>query len=658
MLSVENVSIQFLGRVLYKELSFTVSAKDRVCFAGPNGAGKSTLMKIIAGLMNPDSGSINRAKYTEVGYLPQDGIKHTGRTLFKEAETAFENEMLLKRSVDECSEQLGKLNPTSPDYAEFLEKFGELQLKLDSFDISKMKPNIERVLIGLGFKYSDMDRETSEFSGGWQMRLALAKLLLKSPSVLLLDEPTNHLDIDSQLWLENYIQSYQGSVIIISHDSAFLDLLVKKTLAFEAGKVTEFAGNYSYYVKQSEIQRQQIQRAYNNQQKDIAKAEQFINRFRSKARRASQAQSRLKQLERIERIQLPQEATKSIKLEFPQPERSGQIVIELTNVVKAYGKNVVFNDFNFRIDRGEKFAVVGANGAGKSTFSRILSGAENFDAGNRKLGHKVSISHFAQDHAEKLNPNMNVLETIEEVAGSDATGNLRSLLGCFLFRGDDVFKKVSVLSGGERSRLSLAKILLKPANFLILDEPTNHLDMESQKVLQDALIAYKGTIVIVSHNRDFLDPITDKVIEFHSDAQPIKEFHGNLSSFIESRSNENLETPKSNIPKKKNVKSPANRKEMRKAQGKIRQEKSEILKPLQLRLEQIEEKIESLEYRKKEIEALMTDENFFKSKDHIELTEEHKTSSLELESAFSDWSKISDEIEDVSKIFEEKINQI
>lgn len=658
MLSVENVSIQFLGRVLYKELSFTVSAKDRVCFAGPNGAGKSTLMKIIAGLMNPDSGSINRAKYTEVGYLPQDGIKHTGRTLFKEAETAFENEMLLKRSVDECSEQLGKLNPTSPDYAEVLEKFGELQLKLDSFDISKMKPNIERVLIGLGFKYSDMDRETSEFSGGWQMRLALAKLLLKSPSVLLLDEPTNHLDIDSQLWLENYIQSYQGSVIIISHDSAFLDLLVKKTLAFEAGKVTEFAGNYSYYVEQSEIQRQQIQRAYNNQQKDIAKAEQFINRFRSKARRASQAQSRLKQLERIERIQLPQEATKSIKLEFPQPERSGQIVIELTNVVKAYGKNVVFNDFNFRIDRGEKIAVVGANGAGKSTFSRILSGAENFDAGNRKLGHKVSISHFAQDHAEKLNPNMNVLETIEEVAGSDAAGNLRSLLGCFLFRGDDVFKKVSVLSGGERSRLSLAKILLKPANFLILDEPTNHLDMESQKVLQDALIAYKGTIVIVSHNRDFLDPITDKVIEFHSDAQPVKEFHGNLSSFIESRSNENLETPKSNIPKKKNVKSPANRKEMRKAQGKIRQEKSEILKPLQLRLEQIEEKIESLEYRKKEIEDLMIDENFFKSKDHIELTEEHKTSSLELESAFSDWSKISDEIEDVSKRFEEKINQI
>lgn len=658
MLSVENVSIQFLGRVLYKELSFTVSAKDRVCFAGPNGAGKSTLMKIIAGIMNPDSGSINRAKYTEVGYLPQDGIKHTGKTLFKEAETAFENEMVLKKSVDECSELLGELDPSSAGYAEVLGKFGELQLKLDSFDVSKMKPSIEKVLVGLGFKDSDMDRETAEFSGGWQMRLALAKLLLKSPSVLLLDEPTNHLDIDSQLWLENYIQSYQGAVIIISHDSAFLDLLVKKTLAFEAGKVTEYAGNYSYYVKQSEIQRQQIQRAYNNQQKDIAKAEQFINRFRSKARRASQAQSRLKQLEKIERIQLPQDSTKSIKLEFPQPERSGQIVIELTNLSKSYGSNVVFSNLNFRIDRGEKIAVVGANGAGKSTFSRILSGAENIDKGDRKLGHKVSISHFAQDHAEKLDPNKNVLETIEEVAGSDSTGNLRSLLGCFLFRGDDVFKKVSVLSGGERSRLSLAKILLKPANFLILDEPTNHLDMESQKVLQDALISYKGTIVIVSHNRDFLDPVTEKVIEFYSEGHPIKEFHGNLSSFIESRSNENLETNKSNTPKNKPIKSSTNRREMRKAQGKVRKEKSDTLKPLQFKLKQIEEKIEKLECRKKEIERLMTNEDFFKRKDHIELTEEYKISANELETSFTDWSNISDEIEEVSKSYEEKINQL
>ena len=657
MLSVENVSIQFLGRVLYKDLSFTVSAKDRVCFAGPNGAGKSTLMKIIAGLMTPDTGIINKAKYTEVGYLPQDGIKHSGKTLFNEAETAFENEIIIKEKVENYGELLGQLDAKSQEYKDALNTYGELQLKLDNFDVSKMKPNIEKILNGLGFKDSDFTRNTSEFSGGWQMRLALAKLLLKGPSILLLDEPTNHLDIDSQLWLENYIQGYQGAVIIISHDSAFLDLLVKKTLAFESGRVSEFSGNYSYYLEQSDLLRKQLQRAFDNQQRDIAKAEQFINRFRSKARRASQAQSRLKQLEKIERIEAPQNSEKAIKLEFPQPERSGQIVIELTDVEKAYGSNVVFNKLNFRIDRGEKIAVVGANGAGKSTFSRILSDSEKVDRGIRKTGHKVSISHFAQDHAEKLNPNITVLETIEEVATSEIAGNLRSLLGCFLFRGDDVFKKVEVLSGGERSRLSLAKILLKPANFLILDEPTNHLDMQSQKVLQDALISYKGTLLIVSHNRDFLDPITNKVIEFYSDGKPMKTFIGNLSSFIEARSVDvlNKTIKPSNTKLQKNTNS---RKEIRKAQGKARQKKSEAIKPLQNELDAIESDIEKCERRKTEIEKNMNSEDFFKSNDHIEITEEYKSLLVKLEKLFSNWSTTSDQIDEISNEYDKIINEI
>lgn len=657
MLAVDNISVQFLGRVLYKELSFTVSSKDRICFAGPNGAGKSTLMKIIAGTMTPDSGNVNRAKYIEVGYLPQDGIKHSGSTLFDEAESAFENALEIKNKLEEASNQLGSLDTSSSEYAETLEIYGELQIDLDNYDIGKMKPTIEKVLSGLGFKDSDFNRKTEEFSGGWQMRIALAKLLLQKPSILLLDEPTNHLDMDSQLWLESYIQNYQGAVILISHDRAFLDSIVRKTLAFESGKVNEFSGNYSYYIEQSAILREQIQRAYNNQQKDIAKAEQFINRFRSKARRASQAQSRLKQLERLERIELPQESEKAIKLRFPQPERSGQIVIELANVTRSYGENIVFKNLDFRIDRGEKIAIIGANGAGKSTFSRILSGADEVDSGERKTGHKVSISHFAQDHAEKLNPSMSVLETIEEVVGRDNGGNLRSLLGCFLFRGDDVFKKVSVLSGGERSRLSLAKILLKPANFLILDEPTNHLDMQSQNVLQEALLAYQGTIVIVSHNRDFLDPITDKVIEFYSNGTTPRSYPGNLSDYIEKKKEEEIFSPQLDEQKtKQGTSSSPNRKEIRKLQGKIRQEKAETLKPLQEKLEGIEDNIKLVEDRKLEIEKAMADPAFFKSKESADVTKEYKEIHAEIEKLYSDWSLISDDIEQITLSFDEKIN--
>jgi len=659
MLAVEKISVQFLGRVLYKDLSFTVGSKDRICFAGPNGAGKSTLMKIIAGSMTPDSGNVNRAKYIEVGYLPQDGIKHSGSTLFDEAESAFENALELKERLEEASDQLGSLDTSSSEYSDTLEIFGSLQLDLENYDIGKMKPTIEKVLSGLGFKASDFNRKTEEFSGGWQMRIALAKLLLQKPSILLLDEPTNHLDMDSQLWLESYIQNYQGAVILISHDRAFLDSIVRKTLAFESGKVNEFSGNYSYYIEQSAILREQIQRAYNNQQKDIAKAEQFINRFRSKARRASQAQSRLKQLERIERIELPQESEKAIKLRFPQPERSGQIVIELTNVTRSYGENIVFRNLDFRIDRGEKIAIIGANGAGKSTFSRILSGTDKVNLGERKTGHKVSISHFAQDHAEKLNPSMTVLETIEEVVGRDNAGNLRSLLGCFLFRGDDVFKKVSVLSGGERSRLSLAKILLKPANFLILDEPTNHLDMQSQNVLQEALLAYQGTIVIVSHNRDFLDPITDKVIEFYSNDTPPKSYPGNLSDYIEKKKREEISKPQldEQKPKQKTSLSP-NRKETRKLQGKIRQEKAETLKPLQEKLDSIENQIKLVEGRKLEIEKAMADPDFFKSKESTDVTKEYKEIHTDVEKLYSNWSLISDDIEQITLSFDEKINSL
>jgi len=621
-------------------------------------------MKIIADQMSPDTGTVNKAKYIKVGYLPQEGVRTDGRTLFSEAKTAFGDTVTLQKNIESASSQLGKLDPSCAEYADALDVYGELQLQLDKLEVDKMKPRIEKVLIGLGFDHSDMDREVGEFSGGWQMRIALAKLLLSEPSVLLLDEPTNHLDIDSQLWLENYIQNYSGAVILISHDRAFLDAIVKRTLAFEAGQVNEFAGNYSHYLEQSSILREQLQRAYENQQREISKAEQFINRFRAKARRASQAQSRLKQLDKMERIELAPAPDKTIQLRFPQPERSGQVVIELESVTKTYGEHVVFEKFDFRIERGEKIAIVGANGAGKSTFSRLLSGADPLTSGTRKIGHKVEISHFAQDHAEQLNPEKTVLQTVEDSAAREVAGNLRSLLGCFLFRGDDVFKQVSVLSGGERSRLSMAKILLKPANCLILDEPTNHLDMQSQQILQEALKAYQGSCIIVSHNRDFLDPITDKVIEFYPHIKTPRIFLGNLSDFIEKKSREMADVSSSAQPSaatgNKDVKkanSQSNRKEQRKIEGQIRQEKADAIKPIQQKLEGIEQQIAELESQKTEIETEMRDPDFFKDKEQsIKASTLHREISGKIEKSYSDWADTSDELEKTEQDYNHKLS--
>ena len=621
-------------------------------------------MKIIADQMTPDTGTVNKAKYIEVGYLPQEGIKVDGHTLFTETKTAFGDTVSIQEKIEAASAQLGELDPASPGYADALDVYGELQLQLDKLEVDKMKPRIEKVLVGLGFKHSDMERDVGEFSGGWQMRIALAKLLLSEPSVLLLDEPTNHLDIDSQLWLENYIQNYSGAVILISHDRAFLDAIVKRTLAFESGQVNEFSGNYSNYLEQSKILREQLQRAYDNQQRDITKAEQFINRFRAKARRASQAQSRLKQLDKMERIELAPSPDKAIKLRFPQPERSGQLVIELISSSRSYDQHVVFEKFNFRLDRGEKIAVVGANGAGKSTFSRVLSGADPLSSGERKTGHKVSISHFAQDHAEQLDPSKTVLQTVEDSAAREVAGNLRSLLGCFLFRGDDVFKQVSVLSGGERSRLSLAKMLLRPANFLILDEPTNHLDMQSQQILQEALRAYQGSCIIVSHNRDFLDPITDKVIEFYPENKTPRIFLGNLTDFIDkknqgmssSQGQKSLEQKPQSETDTKND-SPANRKEQRRIEGQLRQQKADALKPIQKKLEEIEEQIAELEEQKHQLETEMKSPGFFKDKEQsMQSSSLHREISLRIEKHYSEWAVISDELETTEMDFDAKLS--
>ena len=659
MLAVDKVTIQFGARTLFRDLSFVVDNKDRISFAGPNGAGKSTLLKIIAGLNKPDSGSIKKARYNTVGYLPQEGVELKGRSLFKEAESAFENVVEIQKKLEVASDLLGELPTDSPEYARALEEYGELQLHLEHHDVSSMKPRIERVLTGLGFKHTDFDRPCEHFSGGWQMRIALSKLLLREPSVLLLDEPTNHLDIESQIWLEAYLQNYNGSIVLVSHDRAFLDALITRTFAFEHGQVDEYSGNYSFYLKESVARREQLKRAFFNQQREIEKSQQFIDRFRAKASKASLVQSRIKQLAKIERIEMEPDDDDGIHFVFPAAKRSGQTVAELIGGTKAYGDHIIFENFDFRIERGERLAVVGVNGAGKSTFSTVLADREPLTGGERKLGHNCELAHFAQNHAEELDPSKTVLETVESTASGDVRGNLRTLLGCFLFRGDDVFKSVSVLSGGERSRLALARMLLRPTNFLILDEPTNHLDMRSQEMLQRALKEYQGAYMIVSHNRDFLDPITEKVLEFYPDERPPKVYLGNVSDFLEKKKAEAEASGQSvyavaaskSGSKSGSGESAGSRKDQRRQEAQRRQELSKKLKPLKTKLEEIETAIGDFEQQKMDFEKLMADPEFFKDAEKAKAaTIQYQASAKGLEAAYTEWSTISDEIEKIEGV--------
>ena len=666
MLAVDKVGIQFGGRTLFKDLSFTIRAKDRLSLAGPNGAGKSTLLKIIAGIETPDSGRIVKAKQVTVGYLPQEGVRHEGTTLFTEAEKAFGDVLLLQEQLAEVESELESLDPTNQAeaYSDTLEVFGDLQLRLDHHDVSRMKPRIETILGGLGFSHADFDKPTETFSGGWQMRIALAKLLLQEPSVLLLDEPTNHLDIETVQWLEQWLRGYGGSIILISHDRSLLDNLTNLTVAFESGQVQQYAGNYSFYLAEREARREQLERAYKNQQREIEKTEQLIDRFRAKATKARMVQSRIKQLDKMERIELETEES-GIGFRFPQPERSGQTVLKLEEIGKAYGANQVLEGLDYEIERGERIAIVGVNGAGKSTFSRILAGTEPPTEGTRTVGHKVEVAYFSQNHADELDPTKTVLETIEHGASAAAASmNLRTILGAFLFRGDDVFKSVGVLSGGERSRLALARMLLQPANCLILDEPTNHLDMQSQEVLQRALDDYTGTYVIVSHNRSFLDPIVTRVLEFIPH-QPMRIFHGNVSDYLEKKEAELAERSAretggpalsgttSPTVKSANASSGNNRKEQRKREAEQRQAKSNALKPLKEKLEKTEGTIASLEEEKETLTAKLVDPAFFKSQ-----PEEARTASerlheaeRELEAAYTAWSELGEEIEAVEAKF-------
>ncbi|MDB4393246.1 ABC-F family ATP-binding cassette domain-containing protein, partial [Akkermansiaceae bacterium] len=607
MLAVKNLRVEFGPRVIFKDLTFSVGDKERIAFAGHNGAGKSTLMKCIGGALLPNGGEINKPKHHRIGYLPQEGIHIKGISLYDEAESAFAETKAIQEKIDRYAAELEKLDPCSAPFSDMLERIGELELLLDGHDPARMKPRIQSILTGLGFKRSDFTRDCGEFSGGWQMRIAMAKLFLAEPEVLLLDEPTNHLDIGAQRFMENYLHSYKGAIILISHDRSMMDGLTTRTIAFHHGRAEEFTGNYSSYESQLKERQDTLRKQKIAQDREIAKSQQFIDRFRASANKATLVQSRIKLLAKVERIQIDAEES-SVAFRFPDPPSSTHLVAKLDSAAQVYplknGEDLtVFRDLDFEITRGEKIAIVGPNGAGKSTFCRMITGEEDPSTGEHEMGPKSLPSFFNQNHADELDPDLTVLETIEQIQTRGATMTARDVLGCFLFRGDDVFKKVGVLSGGERSRVALVRMLVRPANFLILDEPTNHLDMKSQDILQKALMDYPGTLLIVSHNRNFLDPIVGKTMEFRPGEDP-RLFAGNLTYYLNkieedegaTKSSAEQEAPKLASQKPSQPKGPRlNPKERRKRDAAIREKRNKVLKPLQSDLVKTEAVIAEIE---------------------------------------------------------------
>ena len=538
MISVNQLTVQFGGFDLFKDISFLINPKDRIGLVGKNGAGKSTLLKILCGLQQPTSGEVVIPSDVEIGYLPQQMIHQDGKTVLDEARTAFAEVLNMDKRIQQLNLALTlRKDHESAEYLNLIHEISELTDRFHLHGGLNIDESLEQTLLGLGFSTRDFHRQTKEFSGGWRMRIELAKLLLRRPNVLLLDEPTNHLDIESIQWLENYIKDFNGAAVIISHDKAFLNNLTLRTIEISLGKIYNYKAAYSEYVELRKERREQQFAAYRNQQKMIGDSEEFIERFRYKASKAVQVQSRIKQLDKIDRIEVDEEDTSAINIKFPAAPRSGTIVVEAANVTKAYGNHVVLNGVDFIIERGEKIAFVGKNGEGKTTFSKVIMNEIDFQ-GNSKIGHNVSIGYFAQNQDELMNENLTVLETIDLVAVGDVRFKMRDLLGAFLFRGDDVDKKVKVLSGGERSRLAMVKLLLQPVNLLVLDEPTNHLDMRSKDLLKQALLNYDGTLILVSHDREFLDGLVTKVYEFKD--HKIKEFIGGIYDFLQKRKLENL----------------------------------------------------------------------------------------------------------------------
>ncbi|WP_353119181.1 ribosomal protection-like ABC-F family protein [Myroides odoratus] len=638
MLNIHNLSVSFSGEYLFENVTFRIGAGDRVGLVGKNGAGKSTMLKLLSRDMEPDTGSIAMEKELKIGFLRQDIDFIPGRTVLDEAYQAFEEIKAVEATLDQVNKELAeRTDYESESYSELIEKLSDLTHRFEIIGGYNYVGNTERILQGLGFKREDFENLTDTFSGGWRMRIELAKLLLQDNDVLLLDEPTNHLDIESIIWLEQFLRSYPGAVVIISHDKMFLDNVTNRTIEISLGKIYDFDKPYSEYLILREELREMQLAAQKNQAKKIEETEKLIERFRYKATKASMAQSLIKKLDKVERIEVDEDDNAVMNISFPVSIDPGKVVLEMEGVTKRFGDKVIFKDVDFLIERGSKIAFVGQNGQGKSTLIKAVMKEFEYD-GTIKLGHNVQIGYFAQNQADYLDGEKTLLDTMLDAATDGNRVKVRDMLGAFLFRGDDVEKKVKVLSGGERNRLALCRMLLSPINVLLMDEPTNHLDIKSKNVLKQALLNFKGTLILVSHDRDFLQGLTNLVYEFKD--QKIKEYLGDINYFLEERKAQNMRE----IEKKSDKKEPQ-------AEVKVEEKKVEALsyedqkkqKTLQNRLSKIESEINTLEKKVAkdderlavDYEKLMQDESFFKA---------YEQNKKKIEALMQEWEDVAAEL--------------
>jgi len=641
MISVNSVTVSFGGYDLFDNVSFLINPKDRVGLAGKNGAGKSTMLKLLAGVQNPTKGEISKPNDYKIGYLPQDMIHQHGRTVYDETATAFEEIQQLEQRLEVINEELNTRTDYESDaYMNLITELTDINNRLGYMGAENRDEEIEKILKGLGFERTDFARQTTEFSGGWRMRIELAKILLRKPDILLLDEPTNHLDIESIQWFEETLDNYAGAVLLISHDKQFLDNVTTRTIEISNQKIYDYKTNYSRYLELRKERKEQQENAAKNQQKVIDQTEALIDKYRAKASKAAFAQSLIKKLDRMEIVEVDESDTAAMSFRFPPPAPCGKVVLTIENAGKVYGTKRIFKDANFILTKGEKISLVGRNGEGKSTFIKMVAQQTDFE-GLIQLGHNVKMGYFAQDQAERLDQNKTVFETIDELAVGDVRKNVRGLLGSFLFGGEDIDKKVRVLSGGERGRLALCKLLLEPYNLLLLDEPTNHLDIRSKEVLKKALLAYEGTVIIVSHDRDFLTDLTEKMYEFRNGQ--VKEHLGGITEFMRKlkvdRLNDlNIKTPF--------VKAKAEVKEEKpKVESSINSEKEKELKQLKSLISKAEKEIERLEKEIKLVDDKLSDPSQYQTiVNDKEVFAKYEQLKKMLETEMQNWSELENKL--------------